>query len=151
MIVIERPKLRFLMAGRAVDVEVPEPARYRKGRVYALGVTHQNTTCRVEVMAVTEAAIKVRLPQIDKPLLLAKRSQYGYVEIDPDDPALNNAMNDEPEPVSPQELERINRRHRERIATFRGDIIATVDMLAESASAADARRLRNLRRIAASL
>lgn len=151
MIIIDRPKLKFLMAGRVITIETANPGRYRKGRVYALGLNHQTTTCRVEITDIDPDAIKVRLPQIDTPILLAKNPQYGYVEIDPNNPVLHRAMYHEPEPVSPHEIDRINRRHRERVAAFRGDVIATVDELAESATAVQARRLRNLRRIAASL
>lgn len=150
MIIIERPKLRFLMAGRILAVPVTDPTRYSIGRTYALGTTHQAPAlCRVQIVTIEQLILKIRLAETDPPRLLRPAKIAPRLGDYTDDP--HKALPDEPEAVDPRDIERINRRHRERITTFRGDIIATVDMLAESASAADARRLRNLRRIAASL
>jgi hypothetical protein len=144
LIVIERTKLKFLLSGRALVIDVPAPERYRTGRSYALGFNHRRTVCRVEIIEVLDETIRVRLADMDPPLLLAARSQYGYT----DDPA--KAMRDEPEAVHPGELKGINRRRAE-IADFQASVLAQVDMLASGATAAENRRLRNLRRIASSL
>lgn len=105
MIVVERAKLKFLRSGRTLTVDI-DPARYRRGRTYALGLTHRRQVCRVEIVEILEHGIRVRLATIDPPLLLAARSEYGYTH----DPT--KALSDEPEAVDPAELEHINRRAR---------------------------------------
>lgn len=51
MILIDKPKLKFLLAGRAVNIEVSSP-RYTKGRVYSVGLRHSRTICRAEVLTI---------------------------------------------------------------------------------------------------
>ena len=149
MIVLARAKVRFLMAGRVLDVEVTSPDRFRVGRTYALGADHRTTICRVEILETTDTSLKVRLARTDPPRLLRPSRVAPRLGDYTDD--LHKAMRDEPEAVDPREIDRINRRYRERITALRGTILAEIDDLAVQASGADARRLRNLRRITSSL
>jgi hypothetical protein len=149
MIVLARAKVRFLMAGRTLDIEVKSPGRYTRGRTYALGADQRTTICRVEIIDTTDTSLKVRLARTDQPRLLRPSRTAARLGDYTDD--THQAMVDEPEAVDPHELDRINRRYRERVTALRGTILAEVDDLAVDASGVDARRLRNLRRITSSL
>lgn len=74
MIIIDKPKLKFLLAGRAVQIEAGR--EYRKGRSYALGLSHKRSICRVEVLDVDGSdemgwVLSVKLASTDTPRLLA--------------------------------------------------------------------------------
>jgi hypothetical protein len=152
VIVIDRAKVKFLLAGRALTVEDRDPERYRRGRTYALGTSHRRSICRVEVLAVEAGQIKVRLARVDKPLLLARSSQYGYIEVDPYrlDDDLHRAMYDEPEAVAPPEVDRINAR-RVQLAAFQEMVADATDQLAVGATRVEQRKLRSIRYQSASL
>ena len=115
MIVIEKQKLRFLLAGHPLTITGINTTRYRRGRTYALGITHKHSICRVEIIELqpTSETMRVRLANIDPPRLLAARSEYGYT----DDPA--KAMNGEPEAVPYHDLERYTEQAQEQHADRR--------------------------------
>ena len=49
MIVVDRPKLKFLLAGRVITVDVSR--EYKKGRIYSVGVSAtKKAICRVQVL-----------------------------------------------------------------------------------------------------
>ena len=99
MLIIARNKLKFLQAGRELTIAHRNPTRYQHGRNYALGLDHRRTICRVEILEIQAAGLRVRLARHYEPIrLLAARSQYGYV----DNPA--QALRDEPEAINPQDL-----------------------------------------------
>lgn len=74
MIVLDRPKLKFLLAGRAITVDVTRT--YRKGRSYAVGTSHKRSVCRVQVLEIfelndTTRRLTIKLSTEEKPRLLA--------------------------------------------------------------------------------
>ena len=102
MLVVERRQLRFLNAGRRLAITVVDPARYKVGRAYALGVVPNREICRVEVLELGDETITVRLASTDRPRFLAARSQYLYT----DNPA--QAMKGEPEAVDAASQQRMS-------------------------------------------
>ena len=48
VIIIDRPKLRFLLAGRTIQID--QARTYHKGRTYPLGVSTRSAICRVVVI-----------------------------------------------------------------------------------------------------
>ena len=104
MIIIARNKLKFLQAGRTLTI-ADASGRYRKGRVYAVGVVHNRTICRVRIIAVDPDVIHIRVvPIIEAPRLLARNpiaQRADYV----DTPA--RAMDHEPEAVDGATQERL--------------------------------------------
>lgn len=110
MIVITPNRFRFLKTGQPTNITITNPSRYRKGRDYALGLNHRNALCRVDILEVGDSWIRIRLANQDPPRLLAAKSQFGYVTIDPNnpdlDPNLARAMFAEPEPVNTETVER---------------------------------------------
>jgi hypothetical protein len=115
VIVVDRPQLESVLAGREVTLD-PDP-RYRVGRTYALGLTSRRTVCRVEVVANGDR-LRVRMTMPDSPRLLGRT--VGYVELDPANPgaAFRRAMFSEPEPIDEYDLqcftEAAHRRHEAR-------------------------------------
>lgn len=104
MIVVDKGKLKFLLAGRITEVDVT--TSYRKGRSYAVGTSHKRSICRAEVLELQELEdatwrLKIRLA-LDKPRLLAARPGPGHDYVS--DPHL--AMREEPEAVDARSLER---------------------------------------------
>jgi hypothetical protein len=91
-------------------------------------------------------------PRPEHPRLLARRSQFGYVEVNPEAPfaSMSKAMIREPEPVSDDELRRQRRqariRREEQVREVKALFLAKLDLLNEHATAAERRRLRNVRR-----
>jgi hypothetical protein len=148
LIVITRAKLKFLRGGRTLSIP-DTTGRYKPGRDYALGLNHRTTICRVQIIKTTPGHIHIQLAQTDPPRLLAAKSEYGYT-TDP-----NKALANEPEAIRPAELERINNDARARrqtdLAQFRDDVLQRAEALTIQAGHADARRLRSLTRVAASL
>lgn len=75
MILVDKPKLKFLLAGRVVLVGSSH-GNYRKGRTYAVGTRANRTICRVEVVKVVATAdgfdLSIRQATEDKPRLLAR-------------------------------------------------------------------------------
>jgi hypothetical protein len=88
----------------------------------------------------------------DNPRLLARRSQHGYIELDPKNPDLQayRAWMTEPEPVPPLEVDALNHR-RTQTLVLKAMIEAATDELAVGATRADQRRLRAIRHHAAGL
>ena len=117
MIAIDKPKLKFLDAGRTLTVEHPDPQRYHRGRNYQLRILeHRTIRRRVEILEIHAAGITIRLARYyDPPRLLAARSQYGYT----DNPA--QALRDEPEAISPDDLNRLAQQAQHRFAQQRAD------------------------------
>lgn len=111
MIIIDKPRMRFLLAGRILTIEITNPDHYRKGRSYSVGVRHNKQVCRGEILHVDPDAGTIQIRQQilqAEPNLLARHSQYGYTS----NPA--QAMFGEPEAVIPDDIERLTRRDRER-------------------------------------
>lgn len=120
LILVERGKLKFLRHGGQLVVSNPG-GRCRARRIYALATTAKPraAVCRVEVTElVGTEQMKVRLADVDAPVLLARKSQYGYTS----DPAL--AMFAEPEAVAPADLERLSRRAADRYAREHAEELA---------------------------
>ena len=119
MLIIARNKLKFLQAGRELTIEHRNPLRYQHGRSYALGLDHRRTICRVEILDITAGGLRVRLARHYEPIrLLAARSQYGYV----DNPA--QALRDEPEAISPQDLNHLAQQADARFMAQRAEQVA---------------------------
>ena len=100
MIVLDKPKLKFLKAGRSVTVIVPHD-RYRKGRVYSVGLAHNRPatcTCTIKGVKVTATGFELEIVQNreDQPRFLARNpgaQRRDYVTRTAD------ALPDEPEPI----------------------------------------------------
>lgn len=116
MIVVSKANLRFLLAGRAIEVDVPR--EYRRGRSYALGTRHNRTVCRVQILACRQLAdgwrVTVRQMSGDEVRLLARSGSRGYVtapvEADPADPdVLRGAASEEPEALSEEQVRHLAR------------------------------------------
>lgn len=144
--------MRFLLAGRTLTVETTNPTQYRKGRNYSVGVRHNKTVCRVEILHIDEPAGTIQIRQQilqAEPNLLARYSQYGYTS----NPA--QAMFGEPEAVNTVELERISQDARQtweqRLAALRGHILDEASALERSADRFSSRKLRNLQRVATAI
>jgi hypothetical protein len=72
MIVIDRPKLKFLLAGRAVNIDTPR--RYKPGRTYPAGTN--KTACRVQILETVQLnprqwRLTIRQVRQEKPVYLA--------------------------------------------------------------------------------
>lgn len=95
MILIDKPKLKFLQAGRQVTITTSSTRTYRKGRSYAAGVKANHTLLRVFVIKAVPTDDGVELTICasaeDEIRLLGKNG--GYVS----DPA--QALRREPEAV----------------------------------------------------
>ena len=75
MLIIARNKLKFLQAGRELVIAHRNPTRYQHGRSYALGLDHRRQLCRVEILEIQAASLRVRLARHYEPIrLLAARS-----------------------------------------------------------------------------
>lgn len=104
MIVVDSQKLRFLLAGRPLTVEVHR--EYRKGRDYAVGKTFRKATCRAVVEDIEQTGAKtwrltIRHSYEDRPVWLAKKNARADYTRE-----LSKAMLDEPEPVGREDLRR---------------------------------------------
>jgi hypothetical protein len=98
MILIEKPQLKFLLAGR--NITITSPRQYRKGRSYAVGTRPKKTICRVLILSssATDDGWKheIRQHTEDEPRLLARNpgaQKRDYVSS----PA--EAMRGEQEPI----------------------------------------------------
>lgn len=104
MIIVDSQKLRFLLAGRPLTVEVHR--EYRKGRDYAVGKTFRKATCRAVVTDIERVGAKtwritIKYQLEDKPVWLAKKNaRCDYTQ------EKSKAMLDEPEPVDQATLKR---------------------------------------------
>lgn len=88
MIIIDKPTLKFLRAGRAVNVT--STRNYRAGYSYAIGLTHKRTVCRALIVDSTQTSdgtwtLILKQDLIDRPIFLAAnpagmRSDYTYSE-----------------------------------------------------------------------
>lgn len=113
MIIIDKPKLKFLLAGRSLTITVPDRKRpYRAKRIYAVGLTHRRSVCHAEILGIEQTAdgirLQIRQASIDQPNLLAARSEFGYTSK----PHL--AMRGEPEAVAGSQLDRIAAKARQQ-------------------------------------
>jgi hypothetical protein len=111
MIIVEKPKLRFLLAGRPIDIHVEH--EYRRGRTYAVGVRHNHpATCRVAIIHChpLDTGWTIRIQRLSGDIVrLMTRSGYveAPVELDPDDPdVLIGGRLTEPELIDQTTLER---------------------------------------------
>lgn len=82
MIVLDKPKLKFLLAGRSISVPVTT-TRYRKGRTYSVGTAHNRpATCTATVTGITVTASGFELEIIQnreaEDRYLARYSPRGY-------------------------------------------------------------------------
>ena len=119
MLIIARNKLKFLQAGRELTIAHRNPTRYQHGRNYALGLDHRRSSAASRSSRSKPPALRVRLARHYEPIrLLAARSQYGYV----DNPA--QALRDEPEAISPQDLNHLASQAHARYAQQRADELA---------------------------
>lgn len=143
MIVIDRPKFKFLRNGRTILI--PNDGKHRTGRTYKLRISGQRRArWEIRILAIEKNQLRIQLTGDDKPRLLAAHSEYGYT----DDP--HRAMPGEPEAVSYDEQQRITR-HANDINAYRNLIIKGAESLALEATQAERRQLRNLTRIASNL
>ena len=73
MILLDKAKLKFLLAGRAIDVDVPRA--YDKRRIYSVGVRPKHAVCRAQILNATETAdgwtLTIRQHTEDVPVFLA--------------------------------------------------------------------------------
>lgn len=104
MILIDRPRLKFLLAGREVTVTVEHGQRdYRRGRVYSVGVHHNRTVCRAQLLKLVDlgdgAELTLRRAEVEEPRLLGRTG--GYVNHP------TRALRDEPEAVDARTQERL--------------------------------------------
>jgi hypothetical protein len=116
MIVVAQRTLKFLLSGHPLAVPLSNPTQYTVGRDYAATVPgSRQTLIRLEIIEQTPTGVRVKLAYQDRPRLLARASQYGYIEIDARHPNLRRAMFDEPEAVDPADVAQItanaHRRH----------------------------------------
>lgn len=94
MIIVDKPKLKFLLAGREVQVTSPRtPSReYRVSHHYSIGTRHNHAICRVLIVRADlgelEWVLTVRLSEAEPARLLGKTG--GYTS----DPG--RAMDDDP-------------------------------------------------------
>lgn len=124
MIIIDKPRMRFLLAGRTLTVETTNPTQYRKGRNYSVGVRHNRTVCRVEILHIDETSGTIQIRQQilqAEPNLLARYSQYGYTS----NPA--QAMFGEPEAPTHDQLEQARRWERQEAGTALPDRIRVLE------------------------
>lgn len=96
MILIDKPRLKFLLAGREITVTVnPGRCEFRRGRQYSIGIHHNKTICRAQLIKAHDVdqglEMTLKLAEVDPFRLLGRTG--GYVT----DPAL--ALPDEPEAV----------------------------------------------------
>ena len=79
MIIIDRPKLRFLLAGRTIQID--ETRSYRKGRVYPLGVSRRSAVCRIVVVDLEPLESGWRESTIKRPC--GRRAAAMFLARDP--------------------------------------------------------------------
>lgn len=107
LIVVEKPKLKFLLAGRPIQVDVRR--EYRKGRIYAIALPdRRSSVCRAMILDALETdlgiwRVTIRHAAEDRPRLLAAR--LGGPQGDYTD-RLDRAAYGEPEPLSASDLDR---------------------------------------------
>lgn len=166
MIVVDRPKLRFLLNGRQIQVDVKRDA-YKKGRDYAVGTSHKRSVCRARILEVVEIETGWRLTIQreggDEVRLMARSVSRGVVtapvEADPDDPdVLRGGLRDEPELVDEgtqrefsatafaRDAERRRERVREREARPLHERVAELERLHEDGTVDVSRQLAPIRR-----
>lgn len=79
MIVVDKPMLKFLLAGRAVDITAPR--EYKKGSIQHVGIRAKRPICRVEVLERWHDGqvwkLSVRQWTQDTPLYLAATFSRG--------------------------------------------------------------------------
>ena len=79
MIIIDRPKLRFLLAGRTIQID--ETRSYRKGRVYPLGVSRRSAVCRIVVVDLEPLEsgwrVTIKRAAVDEPPMFLARDPAG--------------------------------------------------------------------------
>lgn len=105
MILIDKPRLKFLLAGREITLAIdPGQREYHKGRHYSVGIHHNRTICRAQVMRLRAGAegveLTLKLAETEPPRLLGRTG--GYVT----DPAM--ALPDEPEAVDASTQDRLS-------------------------------------------
>lgn len=94
MILIDKGRLKFLLAGREIDLTInPGKREYHAGRSYAVGTRHNHTICRAKLRKLTELSdseitMKLVLSEDDQFRLLGKTG--GYVS------SPSKAMDDDP-------------------------------------------------------
>ena len=87
MIVVDRRKLKFLLAGRELEVTIDrQPVKpYKRHHVYAVGITGAHGTCHAEVLAVTvsDEGVVLRIKHApggaDQPRMLGRTTDYTTV------------------------------------------------------------------------
>lgn len=110
MIVVDRGRLKFLLAGRAVTVDVTR--EYRRHGVYALGISPRKSSCRVQVVErfrLNDGTWRLTIKRLsgDEVRLFKRSGSYATapVELDPADPdVLRGADFHEPEALSDEQL-----------------------------------------------
>jgi len=92
---------------------------------------------------------------LERPELLARQSEYGYVTINPDNPDTSRALRHEPEPITPDQAEQLHYRQslrrRQQYQAVKGSILASLDQLAQDADHRQRRLIRNAERAIKSL
>lgn len=129
MIVVDRPKLKFLLAGRKIIVEVGR--EYRKGRDYAVGTSWKRSVCRarVEVVEELEDGWRLTLAQVieEKPRWFARQGVQADYTFE-----IAKAVLDEPEPLDDVTLRRFAADASERDAERRQDAARSAALLRPS-------------------
>jgi hypothetical protein len=140
MIIIDKPKLKFLLAGRAITITV-RTGDYRKGRIYAVGLAHNRpATCKatIEDIKPLEHGFQLRIVQNREApeRYLARSMARGYTyrpeQAIPDEGATALSLED---------LERISSAGRARFEQERSERTSTqtheerlTDLLARAAA-----------------
>lgn len=154
MITLTKGQLRFLLAGRPINIDTQH--QYRRGHIYAVAREgHRKSTCRALIIETHQTQpdswrLTIALYTQQDPVYLAATSSHGDYTTNPATAA--RETNGSPiERVDPTEIERVNRRRRERVEALKTHVLEQVDELAAAADRVEAQRLRNLRRVASSL
>lgn len=123
MIVVDKPKLKFLLAGRTITVTVNSD-RYKRGHSYSVSTAHSKAAiCRVVVVARTVIAtgdgafeLAIRQDRTDEPLLLALNpAGQGRDYVSVHEP---HALQ-EPEPVDAASREKMSAEAHQRFTSQR--------------------------------
>lgn len=113
MIVVDKPKLKFLLAGRSITVTVHHD-RFRRGRTYAVGTAHNKpASCSATIVGIKVTASGRELEIIQnrdsQDLYMARYSPHGYTT------KLGQALGHEDAPVIEEAIQaRYSREARQR-------------------------------------
>lgn len=151
MIVVDKPKLKFLLAGRTITVTVNSD-RYKRGRSYAVGTAHNKaSTCTATVLGirVTDSGRELEIVQNKEgeERYLSRSVARGYTtkpeEAIPDEGATALSRGDLKHMAGANQR-RFEREQRDELVLRQARSIST--KLRDAARVGDAERVRKLRR-----